>query len=141
MTLGLSVMANIAPETVERISGKLKRQENGKPVSEYRESDSTVILYLIAEEKESKVTFQGKLPDGIASCQKEIIAIGAYEGSIFKATDVISTCEVLPEMADGLRADGKIYIVVGVVVIILIGFFVYLINTDQKIRSLEKEVE
>lgn len=44
-----------------------------------------------------------------------------------------------PEMAVGMRSDGKIYVVVAVVVLILSGMLFYLINLDRKITSLEKE--
>lgn len=43
------------------------------------------------------------------------------------------------EMADTFRADGKIYVVITVVAIILIGLLVYLISLDKKIGKLEKE--
>jgi CcmD family protein len=43
------------------------------------------------------------------------------------------------EMADQLRSDGKIYVVVGVVCIILLGILLYLIRMDTKISKLEKE--
>ncbi|ABG60484.1 hypothetical protein CHU_3244 [Cytophaga hutchinsonii ATCC 33406] len=43
------------------------------------------------------------------------------------------------EMADKFRADGKIYVVVTVVAIILAGLFVYMIMLDKKIGKLEKE--
>lgn len=42
------------------------------------------------------------------------------------------------EMADTLRSNGKIYVVVAVVVVILIGLFLYLIRIDRKISRLEK---
>lgn len=42
-------------------------------------------------------------------------------------------------MADTFRADGKIYVVITVVAIILIGLLVYLISLDKKIGKLEKE--
>jgi CcmD family protein len=42
-------------------------------------------------------------------------------------------------MADGMRAEGKIYVVVGVLAIILIGLFVYLFTIDRKVSKLEKE--
>ena len=44
------------------------------------------------------------------------------------------------EMADQFRADGKIYVVISVVLLILVGLFVYLFNLDKKITRLEKEV-
>lgn len=42
-------------------------------------------------------------------------------------------------MADALRADGKIYVVVAVVLIILIGLFAYLFRVERKIKKLESE--
>ena len=43
------------------------------------------------------------------------------------------------EMADALRSNGKIYIVVGSIVIILIGLLIYLITLDKKLKMLEKK--
>jgi len=45
------------------------------------------------------------------------------------------------EMADTFRENGKIYVVVGVIVIIFIGLFVYLITVDRKVSRLEKKME
>jgi CcmD family protein len=45
------------------------------------------------------------------------------------------------EMADGLRANGKIYVVIIVVVTILLGLFAYVIRLDRKISRLEKNVK
>ncbi|NMM46798.1 CcmD family protein [Flammeovirgaceae bacterium KN852] len=42
-------------------------------------------------------------------------------------------------MADALRADGKIYVVVAVVLIILAGLFIYLFRVERKIKKLENE--
>ena len=46
-----------------------------------------------------------------------------------------------PAMADALRSSGKIYVVVTVLVIILIGLFLYLVNTDKKISRIEKNIK
>jgi len=46
-----------------------------------------------------------------------------------------------PEMADLLRSNGKIYVVVAVLVTILAGLFFYLIRLDRKIGRLEKEMK
>ena len=43
------------------------------------------------------------------------------------------------QMADALRSNGKIYVVVAVVVTILLGLFIYLFSLDRKISKLEKE--
>lgn len=44
-----------------------------------------------------------------------------------------------PEMAVGMRSNGKIYVVVAVVVTIVSGLLIYLVNLDKKISRLEKE--
>ncbi|MCE7057750.1 CcmD family protein [Algoriphagus sp. AGSA1] len=44
------------------------------------------------------------------------------------------------EMADTMRANGKIYVLVGVIVLIFAGITVYLISTDRKISKLEKNL-
>jgi len=43
------------------------------------------------------------------------------------------------EMADTFRAEGKIYVVVTIMSIILIGIAAYLFNLDRKISKLEKK--
>ena len=42
------------------------------------------------------------------------------------------------EMADRLRADGKIYVVIAVLVTIFLGIIAYVIRLDRKIGRLEK---
>lgn len=44
------------------------------------------------------------------------------------------------EMADKLRENGKIFVVVAIAFIILIGVFIYLISLDRKISKLEKKL-
>ena len=43
------------------------------------------------------------------------------------------------EMADKFRADGKIYVVVAVLVTILLGLIIYVARLDRKINKLEKD--
>jgi len=42
------------------------------------------------------------------------------------------------EMADTMRSNGRIYVVVAVVLLILVGLFLYLLRLDRKITRLEK---
>ena len=42
------------------------------------------------------------------------------------------------QMADGMRSNGKIYVVVAVCLTILIGLFIYVFLLDRKISRFEK---
>lgn len=44
------------------------------------------------------------------------------------------------EMADQMRAEGKIYVVVAVILIIFAGLVAYLILIDRKVSKLEKNL-
>ncbi len=53
---------------------------------------------------------------------------------------MVSSAQDKPvEMADAMRSNGKIYVVVTVCLIILIGLFLYVMSVDRKVRRLEKE--
>ena len=56
---------------------------------------------------------------------------------IIKAQDSLQTDK--PEMADAMRSNGKIYVVVGCLLIVLAGLFLYLFMTDRKVRALEQK--
>lgn len=45
-----------------------------------------------------------------------------------------------PAMATGLRADGKIWVVVGVILIILLGLLAYLVSLDRRIAKAEAQL-
>jgi len=44
------------------------------------------------------------------------------------------------EMADGMRAEGKIYVVVAVILTVLTGLILYLFTLDRKVNKLEKMI-
>ncbi len=45
------------------------------------------------------------------------------------------------EMADTLRSEGKIYVVVLVIGIVFTGLLIYAVNTDRKLTRIEKEIQ
>ncbi len=45
------------------------------------------------------------------------------------------------EMADNMRAEGKIYVVIAILLLILTGLFFYLFMLDRKATRLEKKVD
>jgi CcmD family protein len=44
------------------------------------------------------------------------------------------------QMADQMRADGKIWVVVAVIAIVFVGIIAYLVLLDRKIRKIEKNL-
>ncbi|HNP17424.1 MAG TPA: CcmD family protein [Fulvivirga sp.] len=44
------------------------------------------------------------------------------------------------EMADGLRQEGKIYVLTGIILVILAGMITYLVTIDRKVSTLEKNI-
>lgn len=42
-------------------------------------------------------------------------------------------------MADVMRSEGRIYVVIAVLLTILAGIFIYLVRLEKKIKTLEKE--
>jgi CcmD family protein len=43
------------------------------------------------------------------------------------------------DMADTMRSNGRIYVVVAVVVLILLGLILYMVRLDRKIGRIERE--
>ena len=54
------------------------------------------------------------------------------------SSSVIWAQENKPDMADLMRSNGKIYVVVAVCLTILTGLFIYVFFLDRKISRLEK---
>lgn len=45
------------------------------------------------------------------------------------------------EMADDFRGEGKIYVVIAIILLILAGFFFLMFKLDKRAKRLEKEIE
>ena len=52
--------------------------------------------------------------------------------------NAVSFAQEKPDMADMMRSNGKIYVVVAVILTILVGLFIYVFLLDRKISRLEK---
>ena len=57
-----------------------------------------------------------------------------YSSNIFAQAESV-------EMADTMRSNGKIYVVVGVIAIVFTGIIIYLISVDRKVSKLEKKFD
>ncbi len=54
-------------------------------------------------------------------------------------TVIVHAQTTVADNADVMRSNGKIYVVVAVVVTILLGLFFYVFSLDRKISKLEKK--
>lgn len=75
----------------------------------------------------------------IIACMLFSIELMAQDGK-YKVTDADYDNDKV-EMADTMRSNGKIYVVVGVIFILFMGITFYLYSIDKKVSALEKEIE
>lgn len=61
--------------------------------------------------------------------------------ALFGLVPFILSAQPNVEMADGMRSNGKIYVVVGVILIIFAGITFYLIRLDRKLKKIEKQLD
>jgi predicted Na+-dependent transporter len=60
---------------------------------------------------------------------------------VLSLTSILARAQDNVEMADTMRSNGKIYVVVAVCLLILIGLFIYVFSVDRKISKVEKEMK
>ena len=70
-------------------------------------------------------------------------AVGVQQAQAQTETEATTTVMAEPEveMADVLRRDGKIYVVVAVLLTVLVGMILYLISLDRKVSKLEAQLK
>lgn len=64
-----------------------------------------------------------------------LLTLLAVSGNLFAQAGDTSV-----EMADKLRADGKIWVVVAVVAVVFAGIAINLLRIDSKLKKIEKEL-
>ena len=64
------------------------------------------------------------------------LALFCCIGMLLSLAQPVNVQQAAP--TDFMRSDGKIYVVVAVIVTIVVGLFIYLVNLDKKITKLEK---
>jgi len=75
----------------------------------------------------------------IIACLFFSLQLSAQDGK-YKITDSDYSNKKV-EMADQMRSNGKIYVVVGVIFLIFAGMSFYILKIDRKLSALEKEVK
>lgn len=68
-----------------------------------------------------------------------LFSLGAFAQEKIPVKDTDYTNNAV-EMADLMRSEGKIYVLVGIILIIFIGIIVYLFSIDRKISKIENNL-
>ena len=74
-------------------------------------------------------------PESIESAEPTLDVVVSEVEAPTAETPTSST----PQNEDLMRSNGKIYVVIAVIAVVLIGLATYLIHLDRKIRKLENE--
>ena len=84
-------------------------------------------------------TIQGPFQKHLFKCSVIFLILFTGARTVMAQVDSVKTQTMAPvDMAGTMRSNGKIYVVVAVLVIILAGLFTYLTRLDRKITRLEK---
>lgn len=71
-----------------------------------------------------------------------LVAVAQASTSGTKQQSTVEKTTAQPvEMADKMRSEGKIYVVVAVILVVLTGLIVYLFTVDRKLSKLEKQLQ
>ncbi len=131
LLVSISTFAVIQPSKEQVIIGTMK--------GDLTIENHAVSFTLVNGNASSKVIFKGQLPAKLQVCKDNITLTGTYNGDVFEAKSIATACFELPDMADEYRANGKIYIVVAVVVVVLLGVLAYLFSINKRIDQLNEE--
>ncbi len=86
---------------------------------------------------ENKIEFiERKKVDGMKRLHYLLLTIFFYS---FNMIAVAQSDPSKVQMADSMRSNGKIYVVIAVILTILFGLVLYILRLDKKISRLEKE--
>ena len=131
LLVGITTFAEIQPSKEQVIIGSMK--------GDLTIENHSVSFTLVNGKESTKVIFKGQLPAKLQVCKDNITLTGTYKSEVFEAKSIATTCFELPDMADDYRANGKIYVVVAVVVVVLLGVIAYLFSINKRIDQLNEE--
>jgi hypothetical protein len=84
---------------------------------------------------ENKIEHFERKKSNIMSFMKKIFTVIFF---LLFAITLWANGDQKTNMADAMRSNGRIYVVVAVMLTILIGLLLYLVRLDRKIRKMEK---
>lgn len=70
----------------------------------------------------------------------KIASIITFFLTLLTSVQLLAQEQATPEMADAMRSEGKIYVVVAILLIIFIGLIGYLVAIDRKVTRIEKKI-
>ncbi|UOQ54656.1 CcmD family protein [Hymenobacter cellulosivorans] len=81
------------------------------------------------------------MKNSLPKLRSALVLLVALLLPVFHAAAQSATGADSPEMADTLRQNGKIYVVVAVITVVLAGLLAFLVSLDRKVGRLERELK
>lgn len=128
-------------KSVEMIEGTIVRNAEGKAVIVKDTPKKQLSFYIKSETKQVPVYLNAKIQPWSFKCGKGIKFYGEFQNDVFIANAFYSQCDPEVKMADKMYEDGRIYVVLGVIGILFLGLFGFMIVTNLQLNQLKKEAK
>lgn len=135
--LGFSAVA----KSVEVIEGTILRDVEGKAILVKDAPKKQLSFYIKTEDNQVPVYLNAKTQPWSFKCSESVKFYGDFNKGIFVSDAFYTACEPGIEMADKMYENGKIYVVLGVIGILFLGLFGFMIVTNMQVNQLKKEAK
>ncbi len=128
-------------KSVEVFEGSILRDKEGKAILVKDAPKNQLSFYIKTDSAQIPVYFNAQVQPWSFKCDKPIKFYGDFDHGVFVSNAFYSQCQPPIEMADKMYENGKIYVVLGVIGILFLGLFGFMIVTNTQVNQLKKEAK
>lgn len=128
-------------KSVEVVEGNILRDSEGKAILVKDAPKKQLSFYVKTDSVQIPVYFNAKVQPWSFKCDKPVKFYGEYKNGVLISDAFYSECQPPIEMADKMYENGKIYVVLGVIGILFLGLFGFMIVTNMQVNQLKKEAK
>ena len=127
--------------SVQVIEGVILRDKEGKAILVKNAPKKQLSFYIKTDSAQVPVYFNAKVQPWSFKCDQPIKFFGEFDNGVLVSNSFYSECQPPIEMADKMYENGKIYVVLGVIGILFLGLFGFMIVTNMQVNQLKKEAK
>lgn len=137
----MTIVGFVSAKSIEVIEGSILRDAEGKAVLVKGAPKKQLSFYVKTDSVQVPVYFNAKVQPWSFKCDKPVKFYGVLKDGVLISDAFYSECEPTVEMADAMYENGKIYVVLGVIGILFLGLFGFMIVTNMQVNQLKKEAK